>query len=138
NKILSTARSRYDEVTNKIDKLVEGWIEGKVPESIYNDKLPKYQKEQETLKQILDNVDVRMKERVIMVDNVMNFATKARDEFINGDEFKKREIFSRIGSNFLLKDGNLSIELKKPLQIISEMNESIKLEVERLEPPQII
>src|SRR5690606_36163798 len=49
-----------------------------------------------------------------------------------------REIFSRIGSNFLLKDGNLSIELKKPLQIISEMNESIKLEVERLEPPQII
>lgn len=134
NKILNTTRNRYDEVTNKIDKLVEGWIDGKIPEYIYKRKLEESQKEQNTLKHILDNVDDRIKERVIQVDNVLNFANKARGEFINGDAFKKREIFSRIGSNFLLKDGILNIELKKPLQIISEMSESMKLNMEWLEP----
>ncbi|MBE0573994.1 recombinase family protein, partial [Candidatus Dojkabacteria bacterium] len=103
NNTLNSARNRYDEVSSKIDKLVEGWIEGKIPETVYKRKLEESQKEQDTLKQILDNVDDRIKERVILVDNVLNFAGKARDEFINGDEFKKREIFSRLGSNFLLK-----------------------------------
>ncbi len=138
NNTLNSARNRYDEVSSKIDKLVEGWIDGKIPENVYKKKLEESQKEQDTLKQILDNVDDRIKERVILVDNVLNFAGKAREEFINGDEFKKREIFSRLGSNFLLKDGILSIELKKPLQIISEMNESIRFETEWLEPPKSI
>jgi len=76
--VLETARVKYDETTTKIDRLVEGWIDGKIPEPIYKRKLEELEKEQSNFKKILDNVDTRIKERIELVGNVLNFAENAK------------------------------------------------------------
>lgn len=48
------------------------------------------------------------------------FATRAKISFIQGNINEKRQILNSIGSNFLLKDKKLSLELQKPFSIIEK------------------
>lgn len=91
---------------------LEGWIDGKVPEDTYNRKLAEFKKIQKNANKIFNNADSRIDERIQMVEEVLDFASSASYKFKIGDDIKKREIFSRIGSNFVLNDGKLSVELK--------------------------
>ncbi len=128
------AKAKYEEVVKKIDDLVEGYLGKKIPEETYDRKLPEYQKEQNILKGILDSSDLRIKEWINKADEVLDFATKAKYEFEHGDDKKRKEIVSFLGSNLILKDRILSLDLKKPLEVIQSVSGELNVIAEKFEP----
>lgn len=128
------SRTTFDEWEKKIDSLVEKYIEGKVPEEVYQRKLAEFEAGKKIAKKVLDGIDERAEERIDELDEDLGFAVKARQEFENGGDAKRREIIMRLGSNFVLLDHTLDIVLKEPLERVVEIAPLIKAAVEKFEP----
>jgi len=67
---------------------------------------------------------------------MMDFAETAKQRFENGSLETKRQILSLLGSNFLLTDGKLTIEVQKPILLMKEIEKECSVEVVRLEPAE--
>ena len=131
---LERARKGYDDLLEQMDNLVEKYLDGKVPEDYYNRKLAEYEKNKKARKKVLDGIDQRVDERLQEIDEDLGFAVTARQKFEDGDDFKRRDIISRLGSNLILTNHSLGIELKKPLKMVEEIAEEVNAVAKRFEP----
>ncbi|MCA9373186.1 hypothetical protein KC921_03780, partial [Candidatus Woesebacteria bacterium] len=62
------------------------------------------------------------------------FAVTASQSFADGDDYKRREIISNLGSNLLLADKTLDIDLRDPLEIVQKMAKDVQVAAERFAP----
>ena len=127
-------RKEYDACLKQMDTLVEKYLEGKVPEDYYNRHLAELEKKSESLKAIADGVDQRVHERLEEIDEDLAFAVTASKRFAEGDDTVKREIISYLGSNLVLTNKILDIELKRPLAQVQKIAKKIKAVSMRFEP----
>lgn len=58
---------------------------------------------------------------------------EARQEFENGGDVKRREIITRLGSNFVLLNHTLDIVLKDPLERVVEIAPLMNAAAEKFE-----
>lgn len=131
---LKRARKGYDDLLEQMDNLVEKYLDGKVPEDYYNRKLAKYEKDKKVRKKILDGIDQRVDERIQELDEDLGFAVTASQSFADGDDYKRKDIISYLGSNLTLTDQVLDIELKRPLEMVAEVAKTVNEAAERFEP----
>jgi len=131
---LERARKGYDDLLEDMDNLVEKYLDGKVPEDYYNRKLAEYEKNKKVRKNVLDGIDQRVDERLQEIEEDLGFAVTARQKFEDGDDFKRRDIISRLGSNLILTNHSLDIELKKPLKMVEEIAKEVRTVAKRFEP----
>ena len=117
-----------------MDTLVEKYLQGKVPEDYYNRHLGELEKRSESLKLVADGVDERIHERLDEIDRDLAFAVTASRRFAEGDDTIKREIISYLGSNLVLTNKLLEIELKKPLFAIGKVAKEVREVSRRFEP----
>lgn len=127
-------RREYDVCLKERDNLVEKYLEGKVPEDYYNRKLAELEKKSESLKSIAEGVDQRVYERLEEIDRDLAFAVTASKRFAEGDDTVKREIISYLGSNLVLTNKILDIELKRPLAQVQKIAKKIEAVSMRFEP----
>ena len=69
-----------------------------------------------------------------MSEKTFNFACYARYWFAKGDKEAKRQILSGIGSNIVLKDKKLCIDVTKPLQFIETAKQAVVEISSKFEP----
>jgi site-specific DNA recombinase len=131
---IERARQSYDESVTQIDNIVDKYLAGKVPEDYYQRKLSEYEKMKETRKQVLDGIDMGINERIDAINEDLKFAVVARSKFINGDDRTRKAIISRLGSNLILNDQILAIELKSPLAGIKSIASDAVIAYKRFEP----
>lgn len=67
-------------------------------------------------------------------DKLFSFAKTAKTRFENGTIIEKKEIIQALGSNLLLKDKSLFIELSKPFEILQTIIPEIKVINAAFEP----
>jgi len=127
-------RKTYDGWVKKIDQLVEKYIEGKVSEEIYQRKVIEYEASKNRANSVLHGVDQRIEERIQELNQDLDFSVKARLEFENGSEEKRREIIVRLGSNLILTNHKLDIVLRKPLEKVAEIAAEVNAAAKRFEP----
>lgn len=131
---LERARKSYDACLKELDNLVEKYLEGKVPEDYYQRNLAKLEQEKATKKKVLDAIDERVDERLEELDQDLGFAVTASQSFADGDDYERREIISNLGSNLLLADKTLDIDLREPLEIVQKMAKDVQVAAERFAP----
>ncbi|MEO8581785.1 MAG: recombinase family protein [Patescibacteria group bacterium] len=131
---LQRTRTNYDDCLSEIDNLVKKYLEGKVPEDYYDRNLAKLNKNKKTLAKILEGIDKGVDENLEKIDKDLDFAVTARRRFNKGNDFKRREIISYLGSNLILTDHSLGIELRKPLELVAEIAEEVNEVAKRFEP----
>ncbi len=68
-----------------------------------------------------------------LTEKTFDFACYAHSRFLTGDLRTKKEILSALGSNFVLKDGKLTLSLHKYFEPIIQQYPSIEKEYKRLE-----
>lgn len=68
-----------------------------------------------------------------LVENAFQFALHAKERFNTGGLMEKREILNALGSNFVIKDGKLSIQAKEWLIPIRDNYSALEEEYNRLE-----
>ena len=88
-------------------------IKEQIDEELYIEEKERIAKEINHLEELLAETNRQADQWVELTEETFNFACYAREHFKNGDSKTKREIFSKIGSNFTLKDKVLGLDLNK-------------------------
>jgi len=91
-------------------------------------------KEKARLEEILNDTGARVEKWLEIGEKIFNFACHDRYLFKNGSAQEKSQILQALGSNLILKDKKLIIELKKPLRVIEEVSSRVPEVKPRFEP----
>lgn len=112
----------YATVQRQLDGLVNMHLREMVSEEEYLQKRQELQRELASLKLKLADTENRAAERLELAEQVFIFANVAKKKFDGGSEQDRREIFSALGSNFILKGGVLLLTLQKPFEFLQSAN----------------
>lgn len=85
-----------------------------------NEIINEWENEKHTLEGDIEAHSKEMEHWLELSERTYNFARYASTWFTNGDIETKRAIFACLGSNLILKDQNINVELRKPFQFIFE------------------
>ena len=137
NTILHNQQKQYDDSVKKIDNLLEMRMRNEITAEVFSQKQKELERDKAQLKNALDNVNKRIDSWIKTAENTLTFAEKARAEFQAGNVEKRRQILNALGSNRILKDNILSIQIENPLLVIEKAAFEVKAmheEKARLEP----
>lgn len=118
----------------KLDRLTDLLVNETISESEYKRKKSELKKEIKKLRDQMDQTDDRTDHWIELTEKAFNFATYGKYHFENGDLKTKKEIFSALGQNFLLKDWILSLEANEWLVPIWNNYPDIEMKYRMLEP----
>jgi site-specific DNA recombinase len=91
-----------------------------ISDSDYKTLKTSLQYEKRTLESDIEAHSSEMDQWMELSERTFNFARYARIWFENGNLETKRSIFACLGSNLILKDRKITVELKKPFKFIFE------------------
>jgi len=137
---VTAKHKRYESILKQIDNLLLKYTSSEnsenqlMTEEEYTRLRSRLLKEKNGLEADLNATGDQIEEWVDLSERTFNFARYARIWFAKGDLDTKRAIFACLGSNLLLKDQKVSIQLKKPFSFIFEGLPQAKRELVRLEP----
>ena len=127
-------QKEYNENEAMLENLSDDLARRVIDETTYKSCRGRYQKKRTQLKKELQKCEER---KDSWMDDVMKsfiFAKNASQKFAVGDRNTKKELFVSLGSNFLLKDRKLSVELSYPFRCIQKSNEESTSLIPSLEP----
>lgn len=136
NVVLGSLQGAYNDCVKRIDNLVQLKIS---PQNSNNELLSddEFKSQKDTLmtekKRLSDNLgitDERIDKWVKKAEKAFNFACYARHWFLHGDVATRKEILIGIGSNLVLHNKTVLVELEKTLHYIKEA----KTEVPEISP----
>lgn len=141
--VVSAKHKRYESILKQTDNLLLKYTspENSDEQIMTNDEYARLRsnllKEKNELEAELENTGKRIEEWMEFSERTFNLARYGRMWFANGDLNTKRAIFACLGSHLFLKDRNVSIQLKKPFNMIFEGLSNASKELSRLEPLKI-
>ena len=141
--IVISQHKRYETIQKQIDNLLLKYSspDNSDNQLITNEEYAKMRstllKEKNELEALLNATGQKIEEWLELSEKTFNFACYARDWFAKGDLNTKRAIFACLGSDLILKGKKVSIQLKKPFDIIFEGLPKAYEELIRFEPLQI-
>ena len=126
-------RKLLDEVEQKLDRLLDLKLAGDVTDEEYRAKKPSLERDKKDLKKLVDNTHDRQDEWIDIMEKAMDFAQTARVRFAEGDPHTKKEIIFNLGSNFVLYDRIVSLDMDSPLKLVERVAPEVKKVNKRLE-----
>ncbi len=137
---LSALNERIAAITRLETLLFEKWAgEANSDGSLLSDEQYKtrkndYAEEKKNLQEQLNSTHYSHDSWLETAEKTFVFARNARYWFAQGDKIQKRAIIQALGSNLILKDRKLHLDLQKPLQYIQEAKIMIESSNENSEP----
>jgi len=129
--ILASQRKAYDSCLKKLDNLFQLKISplntnGDLLSDVeYAQRKTELLKEKTRLEEVLNDTSDRVERWLDMAEETFGLACYARNWFARGSPEEKGSILQAIGSNLILKDKKLHIQLKKPLIPIGKVIERV-------------
>lgn len=140
NAVLGSIQEAYNDCIKRIDNLVSLKIspqnsDGSIlsDEEFKNQKQPLL-KEKARLEEKLGDTGDRITKWLKLSEEAFDFATYAKYRFSKGTPDEKREIFASLGSNLVLKDRIVAVNLEKPLEHIQKLKTEEDKSWQMLEP----
>ena len=128
-----STEKEYSRVQGHLDRLTEMCFKGLIDDAEFKDQKVKLLAEKQGLKSQLDNLESRANHWLESAVETFEFARNAKYRFEHGYFKEKKIIAHQIGSNFILKNQILTLEVNKPLEIISNGLLEIKKEANEFE-----
>ena len=138
--ILASQRKAYDGCLKKLDNLFQLKISPlNIDGSLLSDEEYLKQKaelikEKARLEEILNDCNGRVEKWLEIGEKTFNFARYSRYWFSNGSSEDKAQILQALGSNLILKDKKLEIQLQTPLTAIGQIVKRVPEAKEGFEP----
>jgi hypothetical protein len=126
--ILQSQKRAYEACLKKLDNLLELKISplnsngSLLSDEEYAKRKAELIKEKTQLEEVLNDTQERINKWFEIAEKTFNFACYARYWFKNGTPQEKTQILQALGSNLILKDKKLQIELKKPFKWLSDVS----------------
>jgi site-specific DNA recombinase len=134
--IYKSLQRRYNSTQDKLDKLLDMSLDGRISDQEYGQKKNQLFQEQKSIKEQLEDTEHRAKCWHQTAEETFDFAKKAYQQFKNGSLETKKKLLIYLGSNFYLENGKIRIQLKKPLEILENYDQMVKKESAWVEPQQ--
>lgn len=134
NAVIKANEKAYKACLTKIDGLSDMRAGGEISAEEFAEKKLKYLAEKKQLDGLFENTSKRVDRWLNNADEMFAFIENAKDKFENGTIQTRRSILSTLGSDLILKDKILSIDIDKSLFPIKRVSKEIKAISKRLEP----
>ena len=134
--IKKSLHQTHEDVQKQLDNLTKLRLKEMINDQEYLSHKNDLLKEREKLKEKIGDTEHRADRWLELSERAFNFACYAEYWFQNGKLEDKNTILRTIGSNLILKDRKLSIELKNPWLIIKRGLEEVKEEKATFEPSE--
>lgn len=137
--LIKNQQKAFDDCLKRIDNLIKLYISPDnakrelLSDQEFKDQKAALLKEKMNIQQELKKLDERINDWMDLTEQTFKFATYAKANFANGDYETKTRILHALGSNFILKDGKLGIELKKQYHLIENGIKAIEAKSAGLE-----
>jgi len=118
NRVLSNLRTDYDLCLEKTDKLIDMRAAGELTQDEFSRKKAAVSEDRGRVQKLLEDTDHRVDTWLQKAEVLFRFAENAPKRFKNGDSNEKRSILNCLGSNFLVMDRKVAIDLQKPLLVL--------------------
>jgi hypothetical protein len=105
----------YDQAVRMLDRYTDMRARDELTEEEYRAKKAHALQEKARCFALLNDTDAQITRWADNMETALNFAAHAKEEFEGGDIEKRRSIFLALGSNLILKDKKVSIDLEKTL-----------------------
>ena len=140
--VVSSKQKRVLEITKQVDALLLRYTSPAnatgdlISDAEYKNAKNTLLNEKTALEGDLQAQGVAIEKWIELSERTFNLARYAAVWFFNGDLETKRAIFSCLGSNFLLKDRKLNIQLRKPFQLLFDNLDEIEKEMLQVRTPE--
>jgi len=135
--IQSSLEKRYRDTQGQINSLTDMRVKKLIDDEEYLQHKNRLLLEREKLKERIDDTRHGADRWLELTERAFTFACYANYWFDHGTLEEKNTILRTIGSNFLLKDRKLNIELKNPWILLKKDLKKERWQIEGLEPSQI-
>jgi site-specific DNA recombinase len=138
--IFSNQHRAYNSCLKKLDNLLQLKISplnadgNLLSDNEYARRKGDLMKEKLRLEEILHDGEERIEKWIEIAEKAFNFACFARQWFQNGTPEEKTQILHALGSNLILKDKKIEIELKKTFVFLANVSNRLSKAEDRLEP----
>jgi site-specific DNA recombinase len=129
--VINSQRRAYDGCLKRLDNLFQlkispSNVDGNLlSDEDYAKRKAEIIKEKVRLEVMLDATSGRIERWLDIAEKTFDFACNARSMFEIGDFEAKSQILQVLGSNLILKDKKLSMDLKKPFSVIEKVSGAI-------------
>lgn len=132
-KIYETQQKSLNDTQRELDNLTKMRYRELIDDETFIRERDELQNKLSKIKINLSETENRAEKWLELTERTFNFACYARKEFLFGDLKKKREIFSALGQNFIVKDQRIIMKPNEWLTPIIKNYSAIKSEYKRLE-----
>jgi DNA invertase Pin-like site-specific DNA recombinase len=119
---ITTTRSEIGRYENRLDRLYEDHLDGKIDDNLYNRKTNEYRESIENLKTQLATFELSETNRFDTVSHLLEVSKNAHKIFSETDYLGKRKIIKKVLSNSELSGRKLLLKLKKPYELMAFCN----------------
>lgn len=127
-------KKNLDLITTKLDNLLDLRLINGISEEEYIEKKQKLEKEKLEIDAIIEDSEIQRVNWAKIAEEIFDFASTAKDMFIDKKETTQRSIFASLGSNPTIKERKLKIDLHKPLEVIRNCSSEVIEFLRKFEP----
>ncbi|MBT3249841.1 MAG: recombinase family protein [Candidatus Pacebacteria bacterium] len=118
--VLSSQNKSLENIEKKLNRLLDLYLNGGVQEEKYQHKKSELEKEKKLTAERLNDNDHTVVNWRKKIESSLDFAHAAQHKFKHGTKDEKRQILLNLGSNLILKDGKIRIDLYDHYRLLSE------------------
>lgn len=133
---LKNQQDNLSHIENKLNRLLDMRLDDLLGEKQYEEKKQDLEKERQDIKEHLSDTDNNLTGWRQKIESAMDFAYAAENKFNTGTRADKHEVLLRIGSNLILENGEIRLDLKKYYKIFSEQGQWEQKYKDWLEPQE--
>ncbi len=135
--ILESQLRRLDNSKKKLNSLFEMRMNEELSAEEYKQRKEKLLEEKLKYEQLISDTNYRFETWLDNAEKLFTFAETAKERFETGSLIVKREILACLGSNLILQDRRLNIQLLQPLNVFVKLAPEVRALHNRLEPLQV-
>jgi hypothetical protein len=117
---LKKLNQRHEQIQNRLDRLYDDKIDGKITKDFYDRKLKAYSEEKELVLETIKKYSNASDKYLELGINFYELSQKASELYRQANIEEKRELFNIVFDSLLLDNGRLIIEYSKPFKLLSE------------------
>lgn len=107
----------------RISKLIDMHIDGKIDAQTYHFKLEEYKREQQALILEIKSYDTENKAELVAAREILDLAQNAKEIYESSKLDEKQQLLGFFFSNLRLNHGSLDVELREPFQNIAKLQD---------------
>ncbi|GEM_PF-2554044 len=128
----------YNSTQKQIDDLLDMRLRKFITDEEYQKKKELLLLEKNEINNKLQNTERRADDWLDLCEKTFEFATYAHIWFKEGTNEQKRSILHALGSNLIIKDEILLLQLRKPFAILMGMKEKYQILLDMIEPTLLL